>query len=68
MRAAWINQLTIADYLRYFDRLGFKTEAISFSVTPIDETFYRRFADVLERFPRYDLERDFIHAALRRPQ
>ena len=68
IRAAWINQLTIADYLGYFDRLGFKTETISFSNTPIDEVFYRRFADVLERFPRYDLERDFIHAALRRPQ
>lgn len=67
-RPAWINQLTIADYLRYFDLAGFRTEAVSFNVTPIDEPFYWRFADILERIPRYDLERDFIHATLVKPE
>ena len=64
MRPAWINQLSIADYMRYFEITGFKVERVKFRVTPIDEDFYRRFADVLERFPRYDLERRFINALL----
>lgn len=63
---AWVNQLSIADYLRYFTLAGFETVDVRFSITPIDEAFYRRFADQLERFPRYDLERDFIHAHLRK--
>ena len=64
-RAAWVNRLSIADYLRYFELAGFEVENLSFSITPIDEPFYRRFADILERYPRYDLERDFLHATLR---
>lgn len=64
--AAWVNQLSIADYLHYFRLVGFKLVDVRYSMTPIDEPFYQRFADKLERFPRYDLERDFIHAHLRK--
>ena len=66
-RAAWVNQLSIADYCNYFNLIGFETLELSFSKTPIDEPFYRRFADKLERIPRFDLERDFLMALLRRP-
>ena len=63
-RAAWVNQLSIADYYRYFELVGFKPKKVTFKVTELDETFYQRFADKLERIPRYDLQRDFIHASL----
>lgn len=63
-RPAWINRLSIGDYFLYFNLLHFKKIEVTYSITPIDEEFYRRFADVLERYPRFDLERDFLHAVL----
>lgn len=63
-RAAWVNQLSIADYFRYFDIVGFECRDVKYDMTPIDEPFYQRFEDKLSRFPRFDLERDFIHATL----
>jgi len=63
-RAAWVNRLSIADYFLYFDLVGFERAEITYSTTPIDEQFYQRFSDILERYPRYDLERDFLHAVL----
>jgi len=63
-RAAWVNQLSIADYFRYFEMVGFECCDVKYDVTPIDEPFYQRFEDKLSRFPRFDLERDFIHATL----
>jgi SAM-dependent methyltransferase len=64
MRAAWVNRLSIGDYFLYFDLVGFQVAEVSYSMTPIDEPFYQRFSDILERYPRYDLERDFLHAVL----
>ena len=61
---AWVNQLSIADYYRYFQLVGFDVRNVRFSITALDEGFLTRFADKLDRFPRYDLERDFIHAEL----
>ena len=66
-RAAWVNQLSVADYCNYFNLIGFEIRNLSFNKTPIDEAFYRRFADKLERIPRFDLERDFLIALLARP-
>lgn len=60
--AAWVNKLTFAQYLEYFRLLGFNAERTWASMKPIDEPFYQRFEDVLGRYPRFDLERDFIHA------
>ena len=66
-RPAWVNKLVAAEYLHYFSAIGFLTDRVAYNTTPIDEPFYERFADVLERYPRFDLERDFINAAVRRP-
>ena len=66
-RASWVNQLSVADYCNYFNLIGLETQDLSFSKTPIDEPFYRRFADKLERIPRFDLERDFLMVSLKRP-
>ena len=66
--AAWVNQLSIADYFRYFDMLGLDRVVTRFSRTPLDRPFYERFADQLERFPIYDLERDFLRVQLVKPE
>lgn len=63
----WVNQLSIADYFNYFNLIGFEVLHTKYSMTPIDEAFVARFADKLDRFPRYDLERDFLHVKLRKP-
>lgn len=63
---AWVNKLVAAEYLHYFSSIGFTVDKTWYNITPIDEPFYQRFADVLERYPRFDLERDFIHVDLRR--
>ena len=63
-RPAWVNQLSVGDYLNYFNLLGLQIEKISFDTTPIDEEFYSRFEDRLSRIPRFDLERDFLKVEL----
>jgi hypothetical protein len=41
--------------------------SLKFDVTPLDEAFYARFSDILGRYPRWDLERDFFHVVLEKP-
>ena len=64
---AWVNKMVVAEYMHYFSMIGFVVEKTWYNLTPIDEPFYDRFAEVLARYPRFDLERDFIHVDLRRP-
>jgi len=59
--AAWINQLSIADYFLYFKLVGFELVDVRYSITHIDKAFYQRFADKLERFP---LSRDMENCPL----
>jgi hypothetical protein len=40
--------------------------SLNFDVVPIDEPFYRRFEDLLGRYPRSDLEKDFFTVVLRK--
>lgn len=65
---AWVNRLVAAEYMEYFSEIGFRIDDVWFDTTPIDEPFYARFEHVLGRYPRTDLQRDFIHADLRRDQ
>jgi SAM-dependent methyltransferase len=64
---AWVNKLVAAEYEAYFRLLGFTIESIGFTLRPIDELFYARFEEKLGRYPRIDLERDFIVAVVSRP-
>lgn len=64
-RAAWVNRWSAAEYLMCFAELGFSVLECSYATTPIDEEFYSRFEDILSRYPRADLERDFIKVHLR---
>jgi 2-polyprenyl-3-methyl-5-hydroxy-6-metoxy-1,4-benzoquinol methylase len=63
-RAAWVNKLVVAQYLFFFQQLGFKVKDLKFQTTPIDYDFYKIFYDILSRYQRYDLEKNFIIATL----
>lgn len=65
--SAWVNRMTWTQYEYAFQRIGFHLQRCSFVRTPIDEGFYQRFGDVLGRYPRSDLTRDFFLAVLRKP-
>jgi SAM-dependent methyltransferase len=64
---AWINRLSWYHYQYYFDRIGFRLRHLKFTETAIDEEFYTRFEDILSRFPRWDLTKDFFLAVLEKP-
>jgi SAM-dependent methyltransferase len=65
--ASWVNRLTWTEYEQHFLRLGFRVRALRFTETDIDETFYRRFEDILGRYPRWDLTKDFFQVVLEKP-
>jgi SAM-dependent methyltransferase len=62
--SAWVNRLTWAHYEDYFREIGFRILALRFRETPLDEEFYQRFHDVLGRYPRWELSRDFFEVVL----
>src|SRR5262249_4589024 len=43
MRAAWVNKLTYAHYLMYFDLVGWEKRRVKVSDPIFDEEFYLRF-------------------------
>jgi SAM-dependent methyltransferase len=64
---AWVNRLSWLHYEYYADQLGFEIAHRGFTESPIDEDFYLRFEDVLGRYPRTDLRRDYLLLVLRKP-
>jgi SAM-dependent methyltransferase len=64
---AWVNHMTLAEYLAVAGELGLEVEHCRRRVTPIDLDFYRRFEAKLGRYPALDLETDFATLVLRRP-
>jgi SAM-dependent methyltransferase len=64
--SAWVNRLTWEQYEAAFLGSGFAIHSLQFTHYPLDEEFYRRFEDVLGRYPRADLERGFFQVVLER--
>lgn len=64
---AWVNKLTHLHYLDKVRELGFEILRCAYSVKPFDEDFYQCFAEKLGKYPRGDLEKDFINLRLRKP-
>lgn len=62
--ASWVNKLTWLEYERHFRDLGFEIRMLRFSERGLDEEFYARFEDVLGRYPRWDLTKDFFNVVL----
>lgn len=65
---AWVNRLTWLHYDYYASQTGFEVVHRAFTETPIDEDFYTRFEEVLGRYPRTDLRRDYVLMVLRKPE
>lgn len=66
--SAWVNRLTWAEYENYFRSIGFTMHSLRFSETPLDEAFYERFDNILGRYPKWDLTKDFFHTVLEKPR
>ena len=65
---AWVNKLTHLHYLNKVRELGFEIIKCTYSTRPFDEDFYECFAEKLGRYPKEDLEKDFINLRLRKPE
>jgi hypothetical protein len=59
--ASWVNRLTWAQYEDHLREIGFVLRSLRFSEEPLDEAFYERFGNILGRYPRWDLTKDFFH-------
>jgi SAM-dependent methyltransferase len=66
--SAWVNHVAWAQYEDYFREIGFVIRALRFRETPLDEPLYERFSDILGRYPRWDLTKDFFHVVLEKPK
>ena len=65
---AWVNKLTHLHYLEKVRELGFDIVQCTYSTRPFDEDFYACFSEKLGRYPKEDLEKDFIKLHLRKPE
>jgi len=65
-KPSWLNKLTYAQYLLYFDKVGFKLQNKWLSHRKIDADFYKRFDDKLSRYPQFDLSLDFFEVLLKK--
>jgi SAM-dependent methyltransferase len=65
--ASWVNRLTWSEYEHHILQLGFRIRALRFTETEIDEPFYERFEEILGRYPRFDLTKDFFKVVLEKP-
>jgi len=66
--ASWVNRLTWSQYEDAFRQIGFVMHSLKFRETPIDEPFYERFCDILGRYPRSDLTKDFFYTIVEKPK
>lgn len=65
---AWVNRLTHLHYLEKVRQLGFEVLKCTYSTRAFDKDFYDCFAEKLGRYPKEDLEKDFINLWLRKPE
>ncbi|WP_241159683.1 class I SAM-dependent methyltransferase [Desulfovibrio sp. ZJ200] len=64
---AWVNKLTHLHYLEKIHELGFEILKCTYSRRPFDEDFYQCFLEKLGRYPKGDLEKDFINLMIYKP-
>lgn len=64
---SWVNKLTWAHYLVYFEQIGFKVEKCWYTLRRMDPEFYKAHEQKLSAYPMEDLERSFMHVTLSRP-
>lgn len=64
LRPAWLNKLTYADYLQYFDMLGLTVEREFVRMRELDAAFYERFEDQLAAYSVFDLCANAVEVVL----
>jgi SAM-dependent methyltransferase len=64
---SWVNKLTWAHYLAYFNEIGFKTHKVWYTLKRMDPAFYSKHEAKLKAYPMEDLERNFMHVMLEKP-
>jgi hypothetical protein len=65
--SSWVNRLSWEQYERCIVDIGFELREVKFDIATWDEGFYRRFEDMLGRYRRIDLSRDFFTVVLEKP-
>ena len=60
----YLNKLTLAQYLLYFQLLYLQVDYLKLDLRPLDLDFYHRFEDKLGCYPQFDLELDFFNVLL----
>lgn len=65
---AWVNKLTYAHYLHYFQVIGFEIIKVWYYRKKIDINFLEEHKDKLSPYPIEDLEKNFMHVVIRRPK
>lgn len=64
---SWVNRLTWDNYKAYVDEIGFELKHLDFQTPTWDEEFYQRFENMLGRWPKRDLNRDFVLMIIEKP-
>ncbi|QLA15817.1 methyltransferase domain-containing protein [Desulfolutivibrio sulfoxidireducens] len=59
-KPAWVNKLTHLHYIEKMRTLGLQILRCNYTRRPLDVFFYECFHDILGKYPREDLELDFI--------
>ncbi|MFL5680878.1 MAG: class I SAM-dependent methyltransferase [Chloroflexota bacterium] len=66
--ASWVNRLSWSQYEDYFREMGFIIHSLRFSEAQLDEAIYERFDNILGRYPKWDLTKDFFYVVLEKPK
>ena len=67
-RPAWLNKLTYADYIQYFELVGFDVDREWFRHRDLDVDFFRRFEEELGKYSMFDLRMNSVEVLLRPAQ
>lgn len=65
---AWVNKLTHLHYLEHIRKLNFEILHCTYTRRPLDRDFYMCFNEKLGKYPKEDLELDFIKLHVRKKQ
>jgi 2-polyprenyl-3-methyl-5-hydroxy-6-metoxy-1,4-benzoquinol methylase len=64
---AWVNKMTISEYINASVEIGFNIEHVDLIQSPIDAKFYLRFESELGKYPALDLSTPFMKLILKKP-
>ena len=66
-RPAWVNKATYAHYILWLNEIGFQTTKHWYVRQKMDREFFEKHRDILIRYPKDDLEKNFMCVILDKP-